>query len=110
MKPVKVGFFSLTGGAVSGDDAAYLAWHALDHLPEQYSIPGLRLGTRWRADAACVALRLAASDRLAPVRHAVGYRRQWIAKWRVQVHRTCRKAGSARHGMCSRLPQITERR
>jgi hypothetical protein len=73
VNPVKVGFFSLTEGAVSGNDAAYLAWHALDHLPEQYSIPGIRLGTRWRADDACVALRLAADDRLAPVRHAVGY-------------------------------------
>ena len=73
MNPIKVGFFSLTGGALSGDDAAYLRWHLLDHQPEQYSIPGLRLGTRWRADDELVALRLAASDALAPVRHAVGY-------------------------------------
>jgi hypothetical protein len=73
VNPIKVGFFSLTGGALSGDDAAYLAWHLLDHQPEQYSIPGVRLGTRWRADDACVAKRLAASDALAPVRHAVGY-------------------------------------
>ena len=73
MNPIKVGFFSLTGGALSGDDAAYLRWHLLDHQPEQYSIPGMRLGTRWRADDECVALRLAADDGLAPVRHAVGY-------------------------------------
>ena len=50
MNPVKVGFFSMTGGALSGDDDAYLQWHLLDHLPEQYSIAGIRLGTRWRAD------------------------------------------------------------
>jgi hypothetical protein len=73
MNPIKVGFFSLTGGALSGDDAAYLRWHLLDHQPEQYSIPGMRLGTRWRADDECVALRLAATDELDPVRHAVGY-------------------------------------
>ncbi len=73
MNPVKVGFFSLTGGALSGDDDAYLRWHLLDHLPEQYSIPGIRLGTRWRADDECVALRLVVSDGLALVRHAVCY-------------------------------------
>ena len=73
MNPVKVGFFSLTSGAVGGDDASYLEWHLLDHLPEQYSIPGIRLGTRWRADDECVALRLEASDDLAAVRHAVSY-------------------------------------
>lgn len=73
MNPVRVGFFSLTSGAVGGDDDSYLEWHLLDHQPEQYSIPGIRLGTRWRADDECVALRLAASDDLAPVRHAVSY-------------------------------------
>jgi hypothetical protein len=73
VNPVKVGFFSMTGGALSGDDAAYLRWHLLDHLPEQYSIPGIRLGTRWRADAACVALRTADVDGLAPIRHVVSY-------------------------------------
>ena len=73
MNPVKVGFFSLTSGAVGGDDPSYLEWHLLDHQPEQYSIPGIRLATRWRADDECVALRLEASDDLAPVRHAVSY-------------------------------------
>ena len=57
MNGIEVGFFSLTSGPVSGDEAAYLRWHLLDHLPEQYSIPGIRLGTRWRADDECVALR-----------------------------------------------------
>jgi hypothetical protein len=70
---IEVGFFSMTSGAVSGDDAAYLRWHLLDHLPEQYSIPGIRLGTRWRADEECVTRRIAASDDLAPVRHVVSY-------------------------------------
>jgi hypothetical protein len=66
-------FVSLTSGAVSGDDARYLRWHLLDHLPEQYTIPGIRLGTRWRADESCVAARAAATEELAPVRHAVCY-------------------------------------
>lgn len=73
MNPVKVGFFSMTGGALSGDDAAYLRWHLLDHLPEQYSIRGLRLGTRWRADDVCLAMRTAEDAALAPIRHVVSY-------------------------------------
>ena len=73
MTDIHAGFFSLTSGAVDGDDAAYLRWHLLDHLPEQYSLPGIRLGTRWRADERCVALRLAADEELDAVRHAVSY-------------------------------------
>ncbi len=72
MNPVQAGFFSMTGTPPGGEDA-YLRWHLLDHLPEQYSIPGVRLGTRWRSDDACVALRLAADERLVPVRHVVSY-------------------------------------
>jgi hypothetical protein len=70
---VDAGFFSLTSGPVSGDDDAYLRWHLLDHLPEQYTIPGIRLGTRWRADDSCIARRLAAAPELEAVRHAVCY-------------------------------------
>ena len=73
MTDIRAGFFSLTSGAVDGDDAGYLRWHLLDHLPEQYSLSGIRLGTRWRADDACVALRLAAEDGLDAARHAVSY-------------------------------------
>ena len=73
VNPISVGFFSMSSAPLSGDEDGYLRWHLLDHLPEQYSIPGIRLATRWRADDACVAARLAASEALAPVRHAVGY-------------------------------------
>ena len=73
MSSIAGAFLSLTSGTASGDDSAYLRWHLLDHLPEQYSIPGIRLGTRWRADETCVGLRAAADDDLAPVRHAVCY-------------------------------------
>jgi hypothetical protein len=70
---VQGGFLSLTSGPASGDDAAYLRWHLLDHLPEQFSIAGIRLGTRWRADDVCASLRIAEAPELAPVRHAVLY-------------------------------------
>lgn len=70
---IAAGFFSLTGGAEGGDDAAYLRWHLLDHQPEQHTIAGLRASTRWVADEECVAARIAASPELEPVRHAVQY-------------------------------------
>jgi hypothetical protein len=70
---IAAGFFSLTGGAEGGDDAAYLRWHLLDHQPEQHAIAGLRASTRWTADDACVAARLFASASMEPVRHAVQY-------------------------------------
>jgi hypothetical protein len=70
---IESGFFSLTSTPPEGDEAEYLRWHLLDHLPEQYALPGIRLGTRWRADEGCVARRLAVSDDLAPVRHVMSY-------------------------------------
>ncbi len=73
MSAVTAAFFSMTSAPAGGDEDAYLRWHLLDHLPEQYTIPGIRLGTRWRADEACVAARSAEGAELAPVRHVVSY-------------------------------------
>jgi hypothetical protein len=70
---IAAGFFSLTGGAEGGDDAAYLRWHLLDHQPEQHAIAGLRASTRWTTDDACLAARPYASASMEPVRHAVQY-------------------------------------
>ena len=47
MNRVKVGFFSLTDHSDDGDDRPYLEWHQLDHMPEQYQLPGLVAGQRW---------------------------------------------------------------
>jgi hypothetical protein len=47
---VAAGFFSITPPAPPDDDGSYLRWHLLDHMPEQYSLPGLVLGARWVAD------------------------------------------------------------
>ena len=53
MNRVELGFLSLTGTAPSGRDAEYLAWHALDHMPEQYALPGMLNGQRWRSTGPC---------------------------------------------------------
>jgi hypothetical protein len=73
---VKVGFFSLSGAGDSGDDAgdrAYLGWHQLDHMPEQYQLPGIIHGQRWMADDACLTARFNASGPFEDVRHVVLY-------------------------------------
>ena len=59
MNRVKVGFFSLSHHSATGDDRPYLRWHQLDHMPEQYQIPGMVLGQRWASTPACRAVRAA---------------------------------------------------
>jgi hypothetical protein len=73
MSTIAAAFFSLTSTPPDGDEEGYLRWHLLDHLPEQYTIPGIRLGTRWRADEHLASIRLAARDDLAAVRHVMAY-------------------------------------
>jgi hypothetical protein len=73
MNRVKVGFFSMSGGSATGDDRPYLAWHQLDHMPEQYQIPGLLQGQRWGMTADCYAARAVEPDDLRPVRYVVQY-------------------------------------
>ena len=68
---VKAGFFSLT--PVAADDGSYLRWHLLDHMPEQYQIPGIVYGLRWIADGDYVNRRLAAHGPLGEIGNAVHY-------------------------------------
>ena len=64
---------SMSAASETGDDAAYLEWHMLDHLPEQYRIDTLRLGTRWVVTEACAASRAAAVAPFDDVAHLVAY-------------------------------------
>ena len=73
MNRVKAGFFSLSHHATTGDDRPYLDWHQLDHMPEQYQLPGLVLGQRGAATRACRAARLAGDEGWAQVEHVVLY-------------------------------------
>jgi hypothetical protein len=70
---VKVGFFSLTRHSESGDDRRYLEWHQLDHMPEQYQLPGLVAGQRWGSTPGCRAVRAAESGHWSQVEHVVCY-------------------------------------
>lgn len=64
---------SLSARSPEGDDAAYLEWHGLDHLPEQHAIDGIRHGQRWVSTPACRAARVAGDERLAATDHVVQY-------------------------------------
>jgi hypothetical protein len=73
---VKLGFFSVSDRGESDDDIddrAYLAWHQLDHMPEQYQLPGMIHGQRWVSNDACRAARAAASGVFEHVHHVVLY-------------------------------------
>jgi hypothetical protein len=62
MNKIRVGFFSATSYA--GDPEPYVAWHQLDHMPEQFRVPGLSWGQRFFATPGCVA---ASAHRLGPL-------------------------------------------
>src|SRR5579884_1519581 len=70
---VKVAFFSFTGASPTGDDEPYLTWHQLDHMPEQYRLPGLVLGQRWTSTPACREARAVGVDGWSSVEHVVCY-------------------------------------
>jgi hypothetical protein len=70
---VKAGIFSLTAAAPPDDDGGYLRWHLLDHMPEQYQLPGIVHGLRWIADGDYLDHRFAADGPLGEVGNAVHY-------------------------------------
>jgi hypothetical protein len=54
---VKVGFFSFTEITDPSEHRSYNEWHQLDHMPEQYPLPGMAFGQRWVSTPACRAAR-----------------------------------------------------
>ena len=70
---VRLCVLSLSARSAEGDDAGYLEWHSLDHLPEQYSIPSLVHGQRWVSTAACRAVRAPGDTAYDATDHAVQY-------------------------------------
>lgn len=72
-QPVKFGVLSLSASSETGDDSEYLAWHQLDHMPQQWEIPGMVLGQRWISTPECRAARAVQDERFTPVNHVVHY-------------------------------------
>jgi hypothetical protein len=65
--------FSMSARSPTGEDARYLEWHSLDHLPEQYRLEGLRHGARWVSTPACREARALKGGKLDAVDHVVNY-------------------------------------
>ncbi len=70
---VKAAFFSFTPPPPADDDGSYLRWHLLDHMPEQYQLPGIQLALRYIADGDYPHSRIAAAGSLADVGNMVNY-------------------------------------
>jgi hypothetical protein len=66
-------FTSLSAREQTGQDAAYLEWHSLDHRPEQYRIAGLRQSIRLVSTPACRAARAFSDGRYNAVDHVMTY-------------------------------------
>lgn len=71
-KKVEVGFFSFTEITDPGAHRAYNEWHMLDHMPEQFPLPGIALGQRWVLTPAG-ASRARVSGRFAGVQYVTLY-------------------------------------
>ncbi len=59
MNKVKLGFFSFTEITDPAEHHSYNEWHQLDHMPEQFPIPGIAWGQRWVSTPQCTRARLA---------------------------------------------------
>jgi len=70
---VQLAFISLSAREPDGRDAEYLAWHSLDHRPEQHRLGGLRNSLRLVSTPACRAARAAFVDRYDAVDHVMTY-------------------------------------
>jgi hypothetical protein len=70
---VRIGFFSFTEITPTGDHRAYNEWHQLDHMPEQFPIPGVAHGQRWVCAPRCAAARVAAAGALARTHYLTLY-------------------------------------
>jgi hypothetical protein len=70
---VRAAFFSWTEPAAPDDDGSYLRWHLLDHMPEQYQLPGIQLALRYIADGEYLQSRITANGLLANVGNLVNY-------------------------------------
>jgi hypothetical protein len=63
----------MTPPAPADDDGSYLRWHLLDHMPEQYQLPGVVHAQRWVADGEYVGSRLASHGALGDVGNVMNY-------------------------------------
>jgi len=66
-------FVSMSARHPEGHDADYLAWHSLDHRPEQHRLAKLRVSFRLVSTPACRAARAASHERYDATDHLMTY-------------------------------------
>lgn len=66
-------FVSLSGRHPEGRDSEYIAWHSVDHRPEQHRLPGTRASLRLVSTPDCRAARAPGDARFEPVDHVMTY-------------------------------------
>jgi hypothetical protein len=70
---VAAGFFSFTEVTRPDEHRSYNEWHMLDHMPEQYTLPGIVWGERWVSTPACRAARAASEPPLDAIHYVTLY-------------------------------------
>ncbi|HLN42868.1 MAG TPA: hypothetical protein VK215_10465 [Acidimicrobiales bacterium] len=73
MAKVRIGFFSFTEITDPAEHRSYNQWHQLDHMPEQYLLPGVLFGQRWVSTPACRRARAHDAPALAPIHYMTLY-------------------------------------
>lgn len=98
-------FLSLSARDPDGRDAEYIAWHSLDHRPEQYRLAGMRNSIRLVSTPACRAARAANAAPFDAVDHIMTYQ---FADTSAMPAFTALGAALDRGGrMAHRLPSVT---
>ena len=73
MNKIRVGFFSFTEITDPREHRSYNEWHQLDHMPEQFQIPGIAYGQRFVASPRCRDARVRAEPEVAPAHYVALY-------------------------------------
>ena len=73
MDKVGAGFFSFTEVTDPAEHRSYNEWHQLDHMPEQFPLPGVVFGQRWVSTPACRRARAVDTATLAPIHYMTLY-------------------------------------
>ena len=73
LNKIKLGFFSFTEITDPGEHHSYNEWHQLDHMPEQFPIPGIAFGERWVSTPDCTRARLIDDGLVSPIHYVTCY-------------------------------------
>ena len=119
---VKAGFFSFTEITDPAEHRSYNEWHQLDHMPEQFPLPGIAFGQRWVSTPACRDARAVSGPRLDPIHYVTLYLmtepleqtlrdfrqlgRDLYAKHRFHLHRHAHLAGPFTRVASAAAPRV----